>query len=162
MKLYEITSQIIDAMENLEKDGFDAATIADTMDMIETEFEHKAVDVIKFSQNVEADIEALKTHEKNIAARRKVLEGRVSNLKEYLRINMERTGIKKIECPEFTITLRKASEIVVIDDVNEIPQEYVEVQIDEKVNKNDLKKALKEGSVPGCHLGEGKSSILIK
>ena len=162
MKLYEITETLSSALADMEENGFDAETIANTMESIEGEFNNKAVNVVKYTQNIKADIEALKAHEKTIAERRKTLENREASLKEYLRNNMERTGITKIECPEFAITLRKGVNILVIDDQESLPDDYIETVITEKIDKVGLKKALKDGPIDGCHLEKGKSSILIK
>jgi len=76
---------------------------------------------------------------------------------------MEASGIKKIECPLFSISLAKGQEVVSITDENLLPDEYVRVKTEISPNKIALKNALKDGKeVPGAELVTGKTSLRIK
>ena len=79
-------------------------------------------------------------------------------------MNMETNGIKKISCPLFTITNVIGREVVVVDDVDEIPDDYMELPpVTAKADKKAIMTALKAGEeVPGVHIERNKSSIRIK
>ena len=115
--LYEITDDYRQLLE-LAEDGADdmAEAIADTFEMIEGEFNDKAIATVKVATNMNGDIEAVGAEIKRLQARKKTLENRRDSLKEYLRRNMENAGITKIECPLFSITLGKGSAIVNVND----------------------------------------------
>ncbi len=84
-------------------------------------------------------------------------------MKEYLRINMEASGIKKIECPIFTITLKAGRDIVQINDEEKIPSDYLNIKTTMTPMKKEILAALKEGDeVAGANIVKSKSSISIK
>jgi hypothetical protein len=84
-------------------------------------------------------------------------------MRQYLLFNMQESGINKIECPLFTASLRKGSERVVIDDELIIPDEYAQVEVVTKIDKNAIKRDLKAGKeIPGARIERGETTILIK
>ena len=76
---------------------------------------------------------------------------------------MDVGGIQKIECPLFTITLKKPAPMVVIDDESALPEKYIRTVVTKSPFKDDIMKALKAGKdVPGAHLGETQPGLMIK
>ena len=71
------------------------------------ELEDKAINVAKFFRNMEATADAIKIAEADMAKRRKALENRVKWLKNYIKENMEISGISDIECPYFKLSIQK-------------------------------------------------------
>ena len=123
----------------------------------------KGRNVAAFFQNLEADAEALKAAEARIAARRKAIENRAEWLKEYLRSNMERCGITKIECPEFVVTLGKPRDVCEIISEDELPDLYVKTKVTKTPDKTLILKAMKDGyEVKGARIGKGKPSLTIR
>lgn len=163
MKLYEITNEIA-ALNSIESDDESMAqAISDTLDGMSGELESKAQSVVLFIKNIESDAESISAEIGRLQARKKALENKAESVREYLRYNMEKSGIQKIECPLFTIRCQKGREIVVIENQDSIPDEYVTVKTEIKPDKNAIAKALKEGvDVPGARLELSKSSIVIK
>ena len=95
--------------------------------------------------------------------RRQSLDNQVKRLKSYLHINMEMTGISKIESPYFVLSIRNNPESVVVDAEGQIPLEYMrEIPASYEPDKNLIKEAIKDGfDVPGCHLTR-TTSLSIK
>lgn len=162
--LYELTDQYNKALtELLDIEDLDNDTFADTMESLEGELVEKGKNVAAYFQNLDADSNALKDAEARIKARRIVIENKVNRLKEYLRFNMEQSGITKIECPEFSVTLRKASEVTEVYDQNQLPKEFIKTRLTETADKTAIKKAIKNGEeVPGAKISKGKTILLIK
>ena len=127
MKLYEITENL-KGLEKLADEGMDKDTIADTFEAVEGEFNDKAVAVIHVTKNIDSDIEAVDAEIKRLQARKSSMKSRKESVVEYLRYNMEETGITKIECPLFSITLAKGRDVVSIDDDNLIPTDYLDIK----------------------------------
>lgn len=75
---------------------------------------------------------------------------------------MEASGISKIECPYFSITLAAGRDIAVIDDPEILPDDLVDVEMSIKPKRADILKALKIGDVTGAHIEKSKTSIRIK
>lgn len=148
MKLYEISEKhnnAILAMADIE--DLDESVINDTLESLEGEFNEKALSVAGFFQNIEADIKAMRDAEKRMAERRKAKESSVERLKDYLLREMKRTGITKIECPQFSISIRNNPESVKIIDETLIPDEFKRVSYD--IDKLAIKKA---GYCPGAEI----------
>jgi hypothetical protein len=154
MNLYEIASNYEEAFYSLAEieDEVGEDCVADTLDGIEGEFQEKGVNIAAYFKNLEAEAAAIKEAEVAMAARRKAIEKRAGHLKEYLKVNMERTGIMDITCPYFAIKVKKCPPSVVIDDSSLIPAEFIKRREVVSEDKAAIKAALKDGDVPGAHL----------
>lgn len=161
MKLYEITEQYRLALDGLA--DADDQTRLDTLEGmgIEDDFKHKSLNVAGYFQNIDAEIVALKEAEQRIATRRKAMENHSQSLKNYLLINMQRTGITKIECPEFSISLAKCPVSVEITDESLIPEQFFRIK--KEISKSDIATFLKEhGELDGAKLVSDKVRLNIK
>ncbi len=144
----------------LANEDMEPEQLQDCLDSIECAFEEKAQNilaVINNMQTLELDEEI-----KRLQARKQRKINNKERLKEYLRYNMEATGINKITHPLFTVTLGKPTQKVNVTDVGLLPDEFVSVKTEIKPDLNAIKAALKNGSVDGAELVEGKSRLLIK
>lgn len=162
-KLYELT-QAYNHLESLIDEGMEDTTLLASLEAIEGALVDKGKDVAAFIRNLESTAEAIKEAEGQMAARRKVLENRIASFKNYLLSNMLASGIEKIECPLFRVTVKNNPPRVVVDDEKLIPAEYMR-QPEPPPPMPDKKKMLddmKQGVViDGVHMEQGKS-LLIK
>lgn len=159
MKLHEMTG----AMLELSKMDLDDEAVSNTLDCIQGDFNDKAVSIIKFAENLEADTTIIDAEIERLKARKSVIVSRKNKLREYLLKNMEASGITKIECPLFTASIRKGSESVEIEDESALPDEFVKAEVVTKPDKNAIKAALKSGAeVTGARLVRGQNTIVIK
>lgn len=158
LSLYEISAQYQQAFLRLADSELDDETINDTLEAMDGEVEVKARNVAYFIRNIEATADAIKSAEKAMADRRKAFDNRVARLKEYLKQNMEACGMTKIECPEFSLTIKRNPPSVIIDDAGRIPSELY-VYPDQPApypDKTAIKERLNAGEViEGCHLESG-------
>lgn len=140
-----------------------AVAIHDTMGAIKAEFEDKGKAIAMLALNIDGDLEAIQSQINRLTERKRIINNRKEALKEYLRTNMEASGITKISHPLFTISLGKGRPIVVVDNEKDIPDDYMNVKVTSSPDKAMIAKAIKEGvEVPGAHSETGKSSISIK
>lgn len=162
--LYEITAQYQELAALAESGDEDlAVAVRDTMEGIEGEFQEKGKALAMVTLNMDGDLEAIQSQIDRLTERKRILQNRKESLKEYLRTNMEASGISKITHPLFTITLGKGKPIVVIDEESKIPDEYMNTKVTSVPAKSEIAKAIKDGKeVPGAHSEIGKSSISIK
>lgn len=162
MKLYELTGQLIE-LNAMADDPEMAEAVTDTLEGLNMELSDKAEKIMYVITNRDGDIEALDKEIARLTARKKQLNNFQSSLKNYLQYNMEASGMKKIECPLFTITLAAGRDVAIIDDADALPDDYVKVETTVKPVKADILKALKAGeTVPGAHIEKSQSSIRIK
>lgn len=164
LALYQIADQYLADIDKLQNMELDEQTVADTLEGLSGDFELKATNVSMFIRNLEASAEAIKDAERKMAERRKALESRAEKIKEYLKINMQKTGITKIECPHFQISLRNNPESVDVLNPDLIPIEYFTIPEPPPpiLDKVALKKAIQSGKeVEGARLIRNQS-IQIK
>ena len=159
--LRELSTELRGIQEMAQDPEIPPEAIADTIEALEGEFHEKAVRVVHVIVNQDSDIATVDAEIKRLQDRKKVMTNAKDRLKEYLRFNMEATGVSSIKSPLADITLAKPQDIVVVDDDSLIPSDYQRVSV--APDKTLIKKALKDGyEVPGCSLGKGKSSVRIK
>ena len=163
MNLYEISSEYVNAFLSLADSELPDEVINDTLEGLEGEFIDKGKAVIAFILNLEAEAEAMRSAEKRIADRRKIAQNKVERLKDYLRSNMEMTGIKEIKADDFSFKATfypNRDESVVIDNEEIIPAMFFRVK--KEADKTAIKSSIKNGvDVPGAHI-EKKSRLEIK
>lgn len=160
--LYVLTNQYLELAEKLADGDFDAQTIADTIEAsgISDELAVKAQGIEFVARGAEAHhatidaeiarLTALKAH------RQKVADG----LRAYLKDNMERAGIEKIECPLFRLTIKKNPPSVELLDTSALPAEFWRTPEPKPPvaapDKTAIKTALAAGVVvPGARLVQG-------
>lgn len=155
--LYEIRQDYLEALEALSDPELDlpAEAIADTLEGLEGQLQEKAVNVAAFLRHLEATAEAIKEAEARMAQRRRAIENRSANLREYLKQSMLATGISRIDSPWFELAIRKNPPAVEIDDEARLPGEFKREVTTIKVDRAALKAALKDHDVPGAHLATG-------
>tara|TARA_B100000427_G_scaffold163328_1_gene135753 strand:+ start:300 stop:791 length:492 start_codon:yes stop_codon:yes gene_type:complete len=158
--LYELADEFKDALENLT--DLDDQAVIDTLESLEGEFKLKSTNVAKYIKNLENILDGMKEAESNMRQRRVSLEKKIHHMREYLRNNLEKSGIKQIDAPDISISMQKNPYKVVINNENEIPEDFIDTKETKTVNKEKIKEALKDGKeVPGCELVQ-ENRITIK
>ena len=158
--LYELADDFKDALENLT--DLDDQAVIDTLESLEGEFKLKSTNVAKYIKNLENILDGMKESESNMRQRRVSLEKKIHHMREYLRNNLEKSGIKQIDAPDISISMQKNPYKVVINNENEIPEDFIDTKETKTVNKEKIKEALKDGKeVPGCELVQ-ENRITIK
>jgi hypothetical protein len=160
--LYVLTNDYLALAEKLADGDFDAQTIADTIEAsgITDELAVKAQGIEFVARAAEqhhlvidaeiARLQALKAQRDKVAA----------GLRCYLKENMERAGIEKIECPLFKLSIKKNPPAVEIIDQLSLPAEFWRPPEPKPPvaapDKARIKEALQHGDdVPGAKLVQG-------
>ena len=156
--LYQLADLYVQDLQRLADLDLDEQTVADTLESLSGDLEVKATNVAAFARNLEATAEAINGAEAQMAARRKAIEKRAERLKAYLKMNMERTGILKIESPQFCISVKKNPPAVHVEAPELVPAEFLKTPPPPPpvADKKAIADALKAGQdVPGCRLEQG-------
>ncbi len=160
LSLYQLSSNYLQALDFLTDPELNLPieAVNDTLEGLSGELEDKAINIAKFIRNLETTAEAIKQAEANMVKRRKALESRAQWLKDYLKYNMEATGIKRIDCPYFRLSIAKNPATLDIFDNHAIPDDYkhTETVTTEHIDKTAIKAALSAGqSIDGARLVNG-------
>jgi hypothetical protein len=157
--LYILTGDYLALSNKLNDSELDEQTIIDTLDGASGEIEVKAKNVAMFIRNLESSAEQIKLAEKAMSERRKSLENKAESIKRYLKENMTRCGLTKIECEYFALTIKKNPPSVVIDDDKAIPNEFMVTPepVAPYPDKSAIKAAIQAGAeVAGAHIEQGE------
>ena len=156
--LYELTSDLAQLKEIDEMD--DAKLI---IEIIETELRQKGTGLIKLNRIIDANVNQCSYEIKELTDKRRVWEKRKKKIREYILSCMENADIKKIETAIGNMTVRKGVSTLKIEDEDKLPDKYLEVIHTYKVDKNLLKKDIKDGLVvEGAYMTEPKNTLMIK
>lgn len=158
LALYEVAAQYRKMVDQLMSTQDDAAAIADTIEAEAYPLEIKAQNVAYAIRNMEATAEQIKLAEKQMADRRKALENRAANVREYLKTCMEVAGVEKISCPHFALSIKKNPHSVEIFEPKLVPAQFMTQPVapPPAIDKMAIKEALKEGQeVAGAILVQG-------
>lgn len=152
--LYELAGSYRELLKLADEEVPEEA-VRDTLEALEGEIQIKAENVIKFAQHLGALQVAIEEAAERMQKRAATIGRRVEALRAYVLTNMQATGISKIECPEFVLSVQKNPPSVVIDAEGQIPTQYM-VQPEPpppRPDKKAIADAIKRGeTVAGCHL----------
>lgn len=159
-KLYDLAEEVRELADQLEEMGLDQQTMLDTLEG-STELmslEQKVENIIKMVKNWEADIPGIKAEIKRLSAKKKTAENRVRSVKNYLKLCMEKAGIKDIEIGVFKPKVQPNSRgSVIIDNPDLVPAQYIDIIPEQRVPNTDrLYQDLRDGKeIPGVRYEVG-------
>jgi hypothetical protein len=163
IKLYEVSDQyqfLLNDLYDYETGEVDENILARLNELTDTA-ENKCINITRLFKSIEATQEAIEKERKSMALRERSLKNQVDRLKDYLLTNMERCEIKKIECPQFSISLQKNPPAVEVVDKDEVPNDY-DKQKERELDIAKIKEDLKNGVViPGVRLIQ-RNSLRIR
>lgn len=95
----------------------------------------------KYVRHLELFQEKCKEEENKIRDKRKYAENRVASIKKYLTPYVFKN--KKIEAGLFKLSIRKSESVVLSENFNDA--RFITIVQETKINKNEIKKAIKNG-----------------
>jgi uncharacterized secreted protein with C-terminal beta-propeller domain len=163
LRLYEIAGDYLQALEALaDSEELLPEAIADTLEGLAGTFQDKAVNVAAYIRSLEAEAVAIAEARKNMERRQNALEHQAEQLRNYLKMQMERTGLTKLKNHYLILRVQANPPSVVVDSEPQIPACYKRTEITIKVLRSEIAKALKAGErVPGVHL-EPSTRLVIQ
>lgn len=162
--LYELATEYQQQFYQLAELDLPDEVVTDTLEAMEGDIQVKAANVAMFVRQLEHTAEGIKAAEKQMAERRKAIERRTQRIADYLLQNLQACGIKKVEHPMLSISVRANPESVDVFDADQVPAEFMRQPEPPPAapDKTRIKDALKSGvEVPGCRLARG-SRLEIK
>jgi hypothetical protein len=157
LRLYQIADDYrlaLDALaEQADRDEPLPEALFATLDALAGSFTDKAVNVAAYLRALDAEAAAIADVKKAMERRQTALEHQAERLRRYLKGEMERTGLTRVQHPWLTVRVQANPPSVVIDDAARLPDGFKQAVTTVKLLKADLAQALKAGqSVAGAHL----------
>lgn len=135
--------------------------LVEALNGVQMQFEEKAIATACVYRMIDEESERVNAAIKRLTAYKKRLDNERERVKTTLSDACEATGVEKIRGTYASISFR-TSEQTVIDNLDELPTEFVKVKAEYVPDKTAIKIAIKEGrDVPGAHLEKVKN-IQIK
>ncbi len=161
LALFQVREEYVASLEKVMEMELDDTTLADTLEGLPGDFELKATNCAMFFRNRDAVVVAMKDAAKTLAARIKTEEGKNDRFLAYIKANMELAGIKKIESPFLTLTIKSNPGAMTVFDEKQVPSFFWKQPPPPPppgpvLDKEALKEALKSGEeIPGAKLEKG-------
>ena len=145
MNLYEIT----ELQKELEKEE-DAEIKKDLQELIAVELKNKSNNIVYVIKNLEGNNAAIDAEIERLQALKKRNSSNVDKIKSNILWFMQQNNVDTIKSDLATFSKRK-SESTDIENIEQIPQEFITVKQPFVPDKTAIKKAIKEGiEVPGA------------
>lgn len=145
-KLYKITNEMLDVLDDAEKHP---AEVNELLENLEVEFKTKAEDCVKAIKNLRSDAEALRDEAARLISRAASSERRAEELQRYVKSQMERLGYNRMGAGIFRLSVVKSPTSVVVTNEAEVPSGFKEVKTEVCVNRKAiLEYILETGDIP--------------
>ena len=164
LSLYNITNKFVELMDKAENGELTEEEYNELGQELALELQKKGSNIIGYTKNIELTINAMKEEEKRIADLRKNLENKLERFKQYVKENMERLAITKMDTELGTLSIAKNPISVEIENENEIPEIFKQQIVTVKIDKTAIKNHFKETGelIPGAKIIDDKTSLRIK
>ena len=154
MKLYELVSEE-QKLNELFLTAIDEETgeIRDneTLEELETELKNALVNksegIIKVIRNQESDLEMITAEIERLTNLKNRIKKEIENFKSYIKFNMKKMDLKKVETSLGNISLRQSTATEIYDEAS-LPKEFLKEKITYTPSKTEIKKAIE--SVQRC------------
>ena len=160
--LYEIDQAILECVDPETGEIFNP----EQLDALQMEREQKLEGVALWVKDLRAEADAVKAEADKLNARKRALDNKVTALKSWLLIAMDGGKLKTPRCnvyPTHSQRVAVADEKKLIEFLQtlEDPEKFLTFK-DPELRKDEIKKALKDGTIiPGAEL-ETTESVVIK
>lgn len=164
LKLYEIADGYEMLMNKLEAGELEEADKQEIEKALSEALVNKSSNIIGYYLNEKSFIESIDAQIKRLQDLKRSESSKLENYKEYVKYNMQRLGIEKIETSTGKLSLAKSPVSVDIIDEKLIPAEYKEEVVTVKVDKKKIADNFKETGeiIDGVKINYDNKSLRIK
>lgn len=161
MNLYQITNKFIELNENEEITEEQYNEIG--LELVQL-LQSKSSNIIGYIQNNELMVESIKKEEERLKNIRKEIENKTKRFKSYVKENMDKLELTKIDTELGTLSIRKNPISVEIVNEELIPNEYKKVKQEIVIDKKAIADNFKANGelVEGVNIVSNKTSLVIK
>ena len=164
LTLYNITNKFAELMDMAENGELTEEQYNALGEQLTLELQQKGSGIIGYTQNEEAFIEAVDFQIKRLQDLKKARQNKLEKFKQYVKENMDRLGITKMDTELGTLSIAKNPMSVEIENEEVIPKEFKQQVITTKIYKTAIKNHFKATGeiIPGTRIIDNKTSLRIK
>ncbi|MDM7493105.1 siphovirus Gp157 family protein [Lentilactobacillus kefiri] len=143
------------------RDDLDPAAIKDTLDAINDSMADKVDNIASWMDSNDADIDFYTKKIKLLQQAKKSLESKNKSLNQYIVDSLDQANMKKIKTDNHIVTTRNYRASTVIEDIHDLPVDYIERVVTDKPKKTEIYQKLKAGEdVPGARLVPNRKAVI--
>lgn len=143
------------------RDDLDPAAIKDTLDAINDSMADKIDNIASWMDSNDADIDFYTKKIKLLQQAKKSLESKNKSLNQYIVDSLDQANMKKIKTDNHIVTTRNYRASTVIEDIHDLPVDYIERVVTDKPKKTEIYQKLKAGEdVPGARLVSNRKAVI--
>jgi len=164
LSLYNITNKFVELMDKAQDGELTEEEYNQLGEELALELQNKGSGIIGYTQNEEALIEAIDNQIKRLQDFKKAKQNSLDKFKTYVKDNMERLNITKLETELGTLSIAKNPMSVEIQNEDEVPSEFKQEVVTVKIDKTAIKNHYKQTGeiVAGITIIDDKTSLRIK
>ena len=164
LSLYNITSKFVTLMNKVQDGELTEEEYNQLGEELALELQSKSTNIIGYYQNESALIEAIDNQIKRLQEFKKAKQNNVDRFKKYVKENMERLEIQKIETELGTLSIAKSPISVEIVNEEILPDEFKQEVVTVKPNKKAIADSFKAtGEIPeGVIIHTDNTNLRIK
>lgn len=164
ISLYNITNNFIELMDKVQEGTITEEEYNKLGEELALELQKKSGNIVAYIQNRNSLIDAIDVQIKRLQEYKRAEQNKVDKFKEYVKQNMERLNILKIETDVGTMSIAKSPISVEITNEYEVPNKFkievVTTKIDKKMIADNYKTT---GEVPdGVTIHTDNTNLRIK
>lgn len=149
LSLFNITNNFLELMNKVEEGEITEEEYNKLGQELARELQNKSSNIIGYIQNETILVEAIDTQIKRLQELKKSKQNNLENFKKYVKENMERLNLPKVETELGILSIAKSPISVEIIDEDKIPNEYKDIVQTVKIDKTKIKNNFKEtGEIP--------------
>lgn len=149
LSLFNITNNFLELMNKVEEGEITEEEYNKLGQELARELQNKSSNIIGYIQNETILVEAIDSQIKRLQELKKSKQNNLENFKKYVKENMERLNLPKVETELGILSIAKSPISVEIIDEDKIPNEYKDIVQTVKIDKTKIKNNFKEtGEIP--------------
>lgn len=164
LSLYNITDKFVEIMDKVQEGEITEEQYNELGQELAIALQNKSIGIIGYLQNEEALIDAVDVQIKRLQDLKKQKTNNLDKFKQYVKENMEKLGITKLETEIGKMSIAKNPLSIEIENEDEIPSEFKQEVMTVKIDKTAIKNHFKETGeiVPGTRIISDKTSLRVK
>lgn len=144
LTLYNIANQFTELMDKAENEEITEEEYNAIGEQLALELQNKSTNIVGYIQNESSLIDAIDVQIKRLQDLKKSKQKNLDNFKKYVKDNMEKLNLQRVETEIGTLSIAKNPISIEIVNEDKIPGEFKKIIQEVKVDKTKIKDYFKE------------------
>ena len=164
LSLYRITDNFVNLMDKVQEGTITEEEYNKLGEELALKLQQKSGNITGYIQDKNSLIDAIDVQIKRLQEYKKAEQNKIDKFKEYVKSNMERLGLIKIETELGTLSIAKSPISIEIANEDEVPNEFKTEVVTTKIDKKKIAENFKAtGEIPnGVIIHTNNTSLRVK